>query len=205
MVDTSKDSVQDDVTNPPAEGASTVPMTEYQKLQRQLEKSRTANREGSRREREAELARVELDTLSKAFVSLSSAVESGDTEDVAEIGTKYKAAQTTLTTQGVYRGEIEDSLAGADMDWDDETLEEARTAWDAGDFEKSVRLVETTTRTATPVDNSVLQEAVRKELVSLGLKVDDGAGTSTPRKAPSDMELIEDLGGMSLDEIYDNR
>jgi hypothetical protein len=195
------DSTKDPVTNLTA-GNRQEPTEEYKSLQRQLEKARSENRELSRNARESELARAELDVLSKSFVSLAESIEDPETE-TSEVVAKFEAAQGNIAKQGAYRREIDDLLDDAGESWGDDKHAEAREAWDTGDPDRAVRLIDKSTNQAESVDPSKLQDAVRAEMSKLGLKIDQGAGTAPPSPSLGNLDLIENLGA-DLDAIWNS-
>lgn len=186
------------------------PSEETKAEQRRTAKERQRRIEATKAALQAEVVSAKLDATDRLLRAALTAQAEGETEKVQEAIREHEFAAQSIATQAAWREQVDSMLDDADLDWSDEELAGARVKQEAGDLAGALREVE---KAAGPTQQSaeeraaVVQTEVRKTLVEMGLKVDDGgasSGTSTKEFTPVAVaDLVSDpkAGKESVDEF----
>ena len=167
--------------------AKTVPMEQFQKLQRELEKSRNQARENALSRFDIEEMRArqdESDTLLKGLVS----GEQVDADDQDSVLGKVAAARKGRESATAARARLTDLSIEHGVDWSDPQLEQARTLYDAGQYEQAISVAEKALAPESGKDGTELKAAVQEALKELG-HVDQG-GSQASGEIPSDSDAV---------------
>lgn len=186
-----------DETASPEANSDAGPSEETKAEQRRTAKERQRRINSTKAALQADVVNAKLDATDRLLRAVVTSIGDGETEKVVEAVREHEEAGVAITTQAVYRGQADSLLDDADLAWEDEELSAARNKWEANDFAGALREVE---KVAGPTQQSAeervtqVQDEVRKVLVGMGLKVDDGGvGTGNVEKQPIPVsDLVHD-------------
>ena len=170
----------DNATDKAAE-TKTEPSPEYKNLQKQLTKTQRELRAASARAEGAEASVKRLDEMYTKLAGLYGANAPENAAAVQGILNESNKAKQTDTYIRNMQSRLDKAVERAGMEWEDESLTEARDAWEDGRLDEALELVNA--RPSSGLSADTIRQVVQEELKKV-LKVDTGGSSTTaPRKA----------------------
>lgn len=158
----------------------TEPSAEYKALQKQLSKTQSRLRAASARAEGAEASVKRLDEMYTKLAGLYSAIDPQNAAAVEGILSESKKTKQTDTYIHNMQGRLDRALERGGIEWEDESLTEARALWEDGRLDEALELVNT--RPTPGVGADAIRQIVQEELKKV-LKVDTaGSSTTAPRR-----------------------
>ena len=158
----------------------TEPSPEYKSLQKQLTKTQKQLKDASVRAEGAEASVKRLDEMYTKLAGLYGTNVPESAAAVQSILNESNKAKQTDTYIRNMQSRLDKAVERAGIEWEDESLADARAAWEDGRLDEALELVNTRPTLATGADT--IRQIVQEELKKV-LKVDTGGSSTTaPRK-----------------------
>ena len=176
---------------------------EQKNWQRQLNRAREQNKELLKGYLELGETKAALSRVEGAVESLIDHFAQGSYEDSPITGVKDSMTQQRQkdTSMLMHRTQIADVLHDNDSNWDSEQMEDARSKWEAGDFEEALSAVQTAfSQPVTDIEAEV-EQRVQERLRQGGRDVDSGSSMGAGQKRMTVQEAGNISPGMSDDDL----
>ena len=176
---------------------------EQKNWQRQLNRVREQNKELLKGYLELGETKAALSRVEGAVESLIDHFAQGSYEDSPITGVKDSMTQQRQkdTSMLMHRTQIADVLHDNDSNWDSEQMEDARSKWEAGNFEEALSAVQTAfSQPVTDIEAEV-EQRVQERLRQGGRDVDSGSSMGAGQRRMTVQQAGDIQPGMSDDEL----
>ena len=176
---------------------------EQKNWQRQLNRAREQNKELLKGYLELGETNAALSRVEGAVESLIDHFAQGSYEDSPITGVKDSMTQQRQkdTSMLMHRTQIADVLHDNDSNWDSEQMEDARSKWEAGNFEEALSAVQTAfSQPVTDIEAEV-EQRVQERLRQGGRDVDSGSSMGAGQRRMTVQQAGDIPPGMSDDEM----
>ena len=176
---------------------------EQKNWQRQLNRAREQNKELLKGYLELGETKAALSRVEGAVESLIDHFAQGSYEDSPITGVKDSMTQQRQkdTSMLMHRTQIADVLHDNDSNWDSEQMEDARSKWEAGNFEEALSAVQTAfSQPVTDIEAEV-EQRVQERLRQGGRDVDSGSSMGAGQRRMTVQQAGDIQPGMSDDEL----
>jgi len=180
-------------------GSTAASEPDAKDTQRQLQKARDAAKVATKNALDNAQIRIDVAAQTKAILDLTEYMKGGAVDD--DILDKSKrdieAVKERMTVRSQWTSQINDLVIDGGIEWEDSSLETARSLWEGGNYPAAHQEVMRVTGGSGSSDDiqAQIKEGIAAELSRLGQNVDVGSSTAPmgTQKTLGDMPTAADI------------